>query len=167
MDSILYIYLNFSDLGLFDKELHVKLYPYPVLCSVCNPSQAGINRKCQQGRFDSIIKTSENMHTKAQVWCLGTFQWNALLPLHKTMNRLHYNFSGISTPILRPLNLYIFWEKMFGMVWKALLKFKICHTYHFLSTWQILFFYRDDTIYTWQPHRIYFYLLIMLHRVIN
>lgn len=104
---------------------------------------------------------------RSKVWCLGTFQWNALPALQKTMNRLLYCFSGISTPILKPLYLYTSWAKLFGMVSKALLKFKTCHTYHFLSTWQIQFFYRGDTIYTWQTHRIYFYLLIMLLRVIN
>lgn len=128
---------------------------HPRLTSMGNVSRAD---------FPPSSKPVKIGTTRPKVWCLGTFQWNALLALQKTMSTSLYCFSGLSTLILRPLYLYTFWEKWFGMVLKALPKFKICH---FLSTWQVPSFYRDDTIYTWQSHRVYFYLLIMLHRVIK
>lgn len=57
-----------------------------------------------------------------------------------------------------------------NVIWggvESLTKFTIYHIYHFLSTWQFLPCYRNDTIYTWQIHMVYFYHLIILYRFIN
>lgn len=61
------------------------------------------------------------MDNKAQGLMPGYISVKALPALQQTMNRLLDCFLGISTPILRSLYLYTFWEKWFGMVSKALL----------------------------------------------
>lgn len=99
----LFIYLYLNDFKLFDKQLHATLYSNAVFCSVCNPSQAGINGKCHHHLMLPSSKPVKRWTTRPKVWCLGTFQWNAPLALQKTMSRLLYCFSGISTSILRPL----------------------------------------------------------------
>lgn len=164
---LLFIYLYFclfTFILMFLGHLTSSSMPYYILIlyfavSVTHPRLASIGN-VTRADLPPSSKPVKIWTTRPKVWCM-------LHTLQKTMSRLLYCFSSISTSTLRPFYLHTFWEKLFGMLSKALLKFKICHSSHFLFTWQIPSFHRDDTIYTWQSHRVYFYLLIMLHRVIN